>query len=89
MTLTVPRSPQEPLFIVQAYQPSDEKESRHWQAIRNNERYDAWRRKRNRITRDAMRQINIRPGWGVLRASRLSTEAALVRAVIRYLERAA
>ena len=51
MTLTIPRSSQEPLFIVQAYERSDEEEKRHWQAIRNNERYDAWRRKRNRITR--------------------------------------
>ena len=89
MTPTLPRQPHEPLFVVQAYEPSTQAEQERWQKIRNRERYDAWRRKRDRITREPSRQMNIRPGWGVLRASRLSTKAFLSRVVNRYRTRGA
>ena len=45
------RQPDGPLITVEEYRPSSPEERRRWHEIRNREAYEAWRRKRNRVTR--------------------------------------
>ncbi len=46
------RQPDGTLYAVTEYQPSHDDERARWSEIRNTERYEAWRAKRNRVNRE-------------------------------------